>query len=321
MPSSYFIKSFVQSHEGRLVLADLYPAGVTVSVIQRICDLADAFVSFYGENENISVFSTPGRTELGGNHTDHNHGRVLAASVDLDTIAVAAPNSENIVNLKSEGYPVNFVDLSDLNVHEKEYGNSNELIRGVCASFAIKGMKIGGFNAVTASNVIAGSGLSSSAAFEVLLGTIIDNMYNDGDLNPLEIAKMGQFSENVYFGKPCGLMDQSACAYGGLIALDFREPHSPQVEEMKFDLKSVKHRLCITDTGGDHANLTHCYSAIPAEMKAVAKELNASYLSETSFSDFWKAIPSIREKLSDRALLRAMHFTGTISVSLLKKKL
>lgn len=308
MPNAIQIKKYFKSREGIAVLSRLYPAGVTSSHVNRIEALIDIFVSLHGDSTDISVFTSPGRTEIGGNHTDHNHGRVLAASIDLDIIAVAARNDDGVIRLKSEGYDANFVNISELTPLASEAGNSNSLIRGVCASFSSKKLKYGGFNAVVTSNVLSGSGLSSSAAFEMLLCTILSEFYNEGTIHPIEMAKIGQFAENRFFGKPCGLLDQMGCAYGGLIAIDFMRPDEPEVEEIDFDFVSSGYRLCITNTGGSHADLTAHYAAIPSEMKTVAQELGVQFLAEADEDAFYSSIPLLREKTGDRAILRAIHF-------------
>lgn len=308
MPNAAEIKNFIHSDEGTRILKGLYPSGEPRVFAERICNLTDTFTGLYGDSGGISVFSAPGRTEIGGNHTDHNHGKVLAASVDLDTIAVARKNDDMMIRLHSEGYPDVFVDLSCLSPIESEIGQSDALVRGICSSFAEKGLPIGGMNIVTTSNVLAGAGLSSSAAFEVLFCAILSGMYKGDTLPAIEAAIISRFAENKYFGKPCGLMDQAACAHGGLIAIDFIDPERPSVEKIAFDFPSAGLKLCITDTGGNHADLTAHYAAIPSEMRSVAMALGSSYLAEADESLFWKQIPEIREKAGDRAVLRALHF-------------
>ena len=268
-------------------------------------------VAMFSEHFSASpsrYFSAPGRSEICGNHTDHNRGKVLAAAVDLDVIAAVEPTSDGCVTVKSEGYPEDKIALADLDVIEAEKNTSAALIRGVLAGFKSRGHNIGGFKAYTRSNVLKGSGLSSSAAFEVLIGTILNGLYNDGNVSAVEIAQIAQFAENVYFGKPSGLMDQMASSVGGFTKIDFSDPENPVIEAISLDLAKYGHRLCIIDTRGNHADLTPDYAAIPSEMKSAAGVLGKSYLRELSRDDILKNIAEIREKAGDRAVLRALHF-------------
>ncbi|MBQ7122281.1 MAG: galactokinase [Clostridia bacterium] len=274
----------------------------------RYVRIAESFEELYGADREVSVFSAPGRTEVCGNHTDHNHGVVLAASVNLDAVAVAGKNDENIVRVKSEGYKMDVVDLSDLGVMPAERGKSASLVRGVCAGFRNRGYEIGGFDAATASDVLSGSGLSSSAAFEVLLGTMLNHLYNDGKISPVEIAQIAQFAENEYFGKPCGLMDQMACSVGGFVMIDFKDPAVPVINKLNFDFGSCGHALCIVDTGGNHADLTDEYAAVRCEMESVASKFGKAVLRDVDRAEFEKNISVVRDSAGDRAVLRAMHF-------------
>ncbi len=274
----------------------------------RYIRIASSFEELFGSDREVGVFSAPGRTEVCGNHTDHNHGKVLAASVNLDAVAVAGINGENIVRVKSEGYKMDVVDLNDLGVMPAERGKSAALVRGVCAGFKNRGYKIGGFDAATASDVLSGSGLSSSAAFEVLLGTMLNHLYNGGKISSVEIAQIAQFAENEYFGKPCGLMDQMACSVGGFVEIDFKDPAAPVIEKLDFDFGSCKHALCIVDTGGDHSDLTDEYAAVRSEMEDVASKFGKSVLREVDREEFEKSIAVVRDSAGDRAVLRAMHF-------------
>ena len=274
----------------------------------RYIRIASSFEELFGSDREVGVFSAPGRTEVCGNHTDHNHGKVLAASVNLDAVAVAGINEENIVRVKSEGYKMDVVDLNDLGVMPAERGKSAALVRGVCAGFKNRGYKIGGFDAATASDVLSGSGLSSSAAFEVLLGTMLNHLYNGGKISSVEIAQIAQFAENEYFGKPCGLMDQMACSVGGFVEIDFKDPAAPVIEKLDFDFGSCKHALCIVDTGGDHSDLTDEYAAVRSEMEDVASKFGKSVLREVDREEFEKNIAVVRDSAGDRAVLRAMHF-------------
>ena len=275
---------------------------------KRYADVIDSFINLFGADRIGGLYSAPGRTEIGGNHTDHNHGRVLAAGIDLDAIAVASKNTDHTVRVKSAGYRMDVVDLSDLSVQEKETGHSAALVRGVCARFQQLGYRIGGFDATTASRVLSGSGLSSSAAFEVLIGTIIDQHDNGGKAGAVEIAKIGQFAENVYFGKQSGLMDQMVSSVGGFVWIDFADTRKPVIRKHTFDFAKAGYCLCITDTKGSHADLTPDYVAVPTEMKQVAAYFGREVLRDVDAADFRQAIPKLRKSCSDRAILRAAHF-------------
>ncbi|MBQ9850635.1 MAG: galactokinase [Clostridia bacterium] len=290
------------------IFAKIYKKEDLSAQKERYIRIAESFEQLFGSDREVGVFSAPGRTEVGGNHTDHNHGKVLAASVNLDAVAVAGVNAENIVRVKSEGYKMDVVDLADMSVMPEERGKSASLVRGVCAGFRNRGYKIGGFDAATASDVLSGSGLSSSAAFEVLLGTILNNLYNDGKVSAVEIAQIAQFAENEYFGKPCGLMDQMACSVGSFVQIDFNDPAVPVINKVDFDFGACGHALCIVDTGGNHADLTDEYAAVRGEMEAVAAKFGKPVLRDVDYAEFRKNVPVIRESAGDRAVLRAMHF-------------
>ena len=253
------------------------------------------------------IFSAPGRTEIGGNHTDHQLGRVLAGAVSVDTLAAVAENGDRVIRILSQGYPLCRIDLDSLEVHPEESGKTPALIRGVAAGIAGEGFPLCGFDAYVTSRVLPGSGLSSSAAFEVLIGTILNHLCGCG-LDAVRIAQLGQFAENVYFGKPCGLMDQMACSVGALCHMDFADPANPVIEKIDYDFGAAGFSLCITDTKGSHADLTPDYAAVPAEMCSVAKALGKNVLREVPEELFLSSLPSLREKLGDRPLLRAMHF-------------
>ena len=274
---------------------------------ERYAKLLNAFEKEFGREE-AALFSTPGRTEIGGNHTDHNYGRVLAGAVNLDNIATAAPNGSNTVRIISEGYPSFEVDLDVLSPVEVEKYSSAALVRGICARLKELGFAIGGFDACIDGEVPKGSGLSSSASFEVLIGAIVNHLFNHGKIDPILIAIVGQYSENQFFGKPCGLMDQTACSVGGLVTIDFKDPANPVVKKVDFDFTKTGYALVITDTGGSHANLNEEYASIPREMRAVASALDAVVLRQVSLEKVLQAIPELREKVGDRALLRAIHF-------------
>ncbi len=274
----------------------------------RFTKLREKFYTYFPESK-LHYFSTPGRTELGGNHTDHNNGRVLAASINLDSKAVVSKSENMIVDMYSEGYGDPFlVDLSDLKYREEESGTTNALIRGVAARFTQLGYSIGGFNTVMASDVLPGSGLSSSASVEILMATIFNALYNGNSINPEILARIGQFAENEYFGKPSGLMDQMACAVGGIIVIDFQDPDEAKVQKVDFDINSVNYNLLVVDTGGNHADLTEDYAAVPSEMKRTAKLFGKNVLRDVQEDDFIGKIPEIRKSLGDRAVLRALHF-------------
>lgn len=255
-------------------------------------------------------YTSPGRTEIGGNHTDHNYGRVLAGAVNLDNATVAAKNNTNTIRILSEGYPKFEVDLSSLKPDKSEQFTSAALVRGICSRFKELGYEIGGFDACIDGGVPKGSGLSSSASFEVLIGAILSQLFNNGKVDPIKNAIIGQYSENNYFGKPCGLMDQTACAMGGLITIDFKDPANPVVRQVNFDFVATGFSLVITDTGGNHADLNDEYASLPTDMKAVAAELGAKVLRQVSLEQVLEIAPKIREKVGDRAILRAIHFQG-----------
>ena len=253
-------------------------------------------------------FSAPGRTEISGNHTDHQHGCVLAAAVNLETVAEVILLDDPTIIIHSEGYPSVEIDLNDLEVHPEEANTTTALVRGVAAAFTQRGAELKGFLAKVKSTVLPGSGLSSSAAFEVLMGTIMNELFLDKRLTPVEIAQIGQWAENVYFGKPCGLMDQTASSVGGMVFLDFADPKNPIVEKLDFDFESAGHALCIIDCGADHANLTGEYAAIPNELKELCALFGKEVLRDIPESEFFAKLPAIRHKVSDRAILRAIHF-------------
>ena len=302
------LKSRLAGGEFDAALARIYKKEDIDCQKERYAGVVSRFEALFGADRDIEIYSAPGRTEVGGNHTDHNHGKVLAAGVNLDAVAVVSANAENIVRVKSEGYKIDAVDLDNLGVMPDERGKSESLIRGVCAAFKNRGYNIGGFDAATVSDVLSGSGLSSSAAFEVLIGTILNYVYNEGKISPVEIAQIAQFAENEYFGKPCGLMDQMACSVGGFVQIDFNDPAAPVINKVDFDFASCNHALCIVDTGGNHADLTDEYAAVRGEMEAVAAKFGKSVLREVDTAEFEKNIPLIRESAGDRAVLRAMHF-------------
>ena len=257
--------------------------------------------------EKQYVFSAPGRTEIGGNHTDHQHGCVLAAAVDLETVATVWVDDSSLIQIDSEGYPVITVDLNELDVREDEKNTTASLIRGIANAFVQRGAKLSGFRAKVKSTVLPGSGLSSSAAFEVLIGTILNELFFEKKLSAIEIAQIGQYAENVYFGKPCGLMDQMASSVGGMVYIDFEDPEKPKVQKLEADLETFGYGLCIIDTGADHADLTDEYAAIPGELAQLCQFFGKKYLREIPKAEFVQKIPELRGKVTDRAILRAFH--------------
>ena len=258
--------------------------------------------------DNVFHFSAPGRTEIGGNHTDHQHGCVLAAAVNMETTAEVTLNGTNIIRVDSEGYPVVEIDLTDLALREEEKNSTAALIRGVAAAFAQRGYKLAGFDAKVKSTVLPGSGLSSSAAFEVLIGRILNGLFADGVVSAIEIAQIGQYAENVYYGKPSGLMDQMASSVGGLVFINFADPKNPIVEKVDYDFAHSGYTLCTIDSGADHADLTDEYASMPAEMKKVAAFLGKEVLNDVDEAEFYAKLPEIRKAAGDRAVLRAIHF-------------
>lgn len=252
-------------------------------------------------------FSAPGRVEIGGNHTDHQHGRVLAAAINLESKAIVRRSGESKIRVISEGYEPVEIDVWDLGVHEEEKNTTAALIRGVAAAFTERGCKLGGFDAKVSSTVLPGSGLSSSAAFEVLIGRILNGLFFEDKLTPVQIAQIGQYAENVYFGKPCGLMDQTASSVGGLVYIDFRDSAHPVVENVEYDFDGCGYTLCIIDSGADHAGLTEAYAAIPGELHKVCRVFGREYLRDVDESEFYARLPEVRKEAGDRGALRAMH--------------
>ena len=275
----------------------------------RYAAAVDAFAALYGEDRDASLFSVAGRSELSGNHTDHNHGCVVAASINLDIIAVAAPSEGSVIRVKSEGFSEDVVDINVFTApRETPKGHSDELIAGMAAGFLKEGFLVGGFDAYTTSNVLKGSGVSSSAAFEDMIGNILNHLYNQGTVDNVEIAKLAQYAENKFFGKPCGLMDQVACAVGGIVAIDFNDPSAPIIEKIDFDITKAGYNLCIVNTGGNHADLTDDYASVPREMKSVAAVFGKEFLRDVPRAEVVAKIPTLRSLCGDRAVMRALHF-------------
>ena len=291
------------------VLSALYGEENIDTQQARYLKALSEFETLYGVREDASIYSVPGRSELSGNHTDHNHGCVIAASIDLDIIAIAAKTDDTLIRVKSEGFSEDAVDfIAYAEPDATHFGTSASIIAGMCRGFLDNGHKIGGFCAYTTSNVLKGSGLSSSAAFEDMIGNILNHIYNDGTVDNVEIAKLSQYAENVFFGKPCGLMDQVACAFGGIVAIDFADTAIPVIDKLNFDITGAGYTLCIVNTGGNHADLTDDYASIPVEMKKVATELGRSCLRELKKEDVIANAAKLRKTCGDRAVLRSLHF-------------
>lgn len=276
---------------------------------KRYLEVIDGLEQTFGETEDVRLFSAPGRTEIGGNHTDHQHGCVLAAGLNLDVIGAVRLNGENVVRIQSEGYPMDEIRLDDLEMNEAEFDKASALIRGIIRKFADMGYTVQGFDAYTKSSVLKGSGMSSSAAFEVLVGTIISGMFCENAVDAVEIAKIGQYAENVYFGKPSGLMDQMASSVGSVVAIDFQDNDKPVVEKVEYDFTQSGYALCIIDSGADHADLTSEYAMITVEMRKVSEFFGKQYLREVNPEEFLERLPEVRRAVgNDRAVLRALHF-------------
>ena len=308
MKSAEKLKKDISNGLYNSILEKIYSKKDFKEIHERYIDLINGFCANFGSNRELSLFSAPGRTEIGGNHTDHQRGCVLAASVNLDVIAAVSLNNENTIRLQSEGYPLDIINLDKLEPEMSEYNQAKALIKGVVAKFKELGYDIKGFDAYTSSNVLKGSGLSSSAAFEVLIGNILNGLFANNSVSDIEIAKIGQYAENVYFGKPCGLMDQMASSVGGVVSIDFKDSEKPLIKKVEYDFSKSGYALCIIDSGADHADLTDEYAAIPYEMKKVAQVFGKDVLREVDEKLFMENIAKVREKCGDRAILRAMHF-------------
>ena len=275
---------------------------------ERYIRAIDRFTELFPSEKEIEIYSAPGRSEVCGNHTDHQNGMVLATSINLDAIAIVAKAEEPVIRLVSGDFPMEEVDVADLSMKEEEQSTTTALIRGVAAGMKERGHKVGGFTAYITSDVLMGAGMSSSAAFESLIGTILSGLYNDMKVSSIEIAQIGQYAENIYFGKPCGLMDQMACSVGGMIFIDFKEKEHPEVRQVHTDFEKAGLSLCIVDTKGSHADLTPDYAAVPAEMNQVAQVLGREHLREVPRETFFKELPKLWKETSGRAVLRAIHF-------------
>ena len=290
-------------------LASLYCCAPEQTPAQaaRYAAVLDGLEKTFGSHTEAGLYSAPGRTEIGGNHTDHQHGRVLAGSVNIDMIAAAGPNSLNQLRVQSEGYDLCVIDLADLTTRKEEENTSAAILRGECAAFVQRGAALSGLDVYISSNVPKGSGVSSSAAFEVLIGVILNDLFMTEKVSPIAIAQIGQWAENVYFGKPCGLMDQMASSVGNIITIDFADPAHPDVEPVAVDFSKAGLALCILDSGADHADLTDEYAAIPTDCRAVAAVCGGEVLRDVPFETFISKIPECRKACGDRAVLRAFH--------------
>lgn len=306
------IQTFLQTTDFHSLLQDLY---IDASLLDYQKKRYSRALSVYTEKfdatpeSEIAVFSAPGRSEIGGNHTDHQHGKVLAASINLDAIAVVGRSDTSDIKIISGDSDLICISLEQLSKEKEDEGTTAGLIKGVLAAFRERGYRLGGFQAYVTSDVLIGAGLSSSAAFESLIGTIVSGLFNDGSVSPVEIAQIGQYAENVYFGKPCGLMDQMACSVGSLVYIDFENPANPVLQTIDFDLSDVSYSLCIVDTKGSHADLTADYAAIPAEMNLIAAYFGKEVLRDVRHEEIMANMQNLRDLAGDRAVLRALHFT------------
>ena len=294
-------------HAARLASLYCCAPAETASEAARYAAVLDGLEKTFGSHAEAGLYSAPGRTEIGGNHTDHQHGRVLAGSVNIDMIAAAAPNDKNQLRVQSEGYDLCVIDLNDLEASKEEENTTAALLRGECAAFTQRGAKLAGLDVYISSNVPKGSGVSSSAAFEVLIGVILNDCFMTEKVSPIAIAQIGQWAENVYFGKPCGLMDQMASSVGNIITIDFADPAHPDVEPVAVDFSKAGLALCILDSCADHADLTDEYAAVPAECRAVAAVCGGEVLRDVPFDTFLAKLPECRKQCGDRAVLRAFH--------------
>ena len=305
---SYHFSPATDSDQLQAALSALYGEQAVADQLARYQKALAGLEAAFGSYSQAALFSAPGRTEIGGNHTDHQRGRVLAAAVNLDTRAAVRLNGTNVIRILSKGYPMCQVDITDLTPKAEEINSTPALVRGVAARFHEMGCQVQGFDAYCESTVLPGSGLSSSAAYEVLIGTILNGLFFDGRVSQPEIAMIGQYAENVFFGKPCGLMDQTASAVGNLVTIDFFDKDAPVIEPVDFDFASCGHALCIIDSQASHADLTDEYAAIPGELKAVCAHFGKEVLTQIDEKDFYAQIPTLRKECGDRAVLRGIHF-------------
>lgn len=285
----------------------IYPENQWEAQEQRYTAAAKQFITLFG-TEHEAIFSAPGRSEICGNHTDHNMGKAVGGAVTLDILAMVAPRNDGVIHIIAEGFPPVELNTCDTELKEEEKGGSAALVRGICRKMKEYGFKIGGFNAYTTSNVLKGSGLSSSAAFEVLIVSVLDHLYNEGTMDPKQMAIISQFAENVYFGKASGMLDQLSCAFGGMISIDFEDPTDPIIHPIDFDFATTGHAMVITDVHSDHADLTADYVAIKSEMQSIAKYFDKEYLRQVDAVEFYQSLPALKKELHERALIRASHY-------------
>ncbi|HOO28563.1 MAG TPA: galactokinase family protein [Lachnospiraceae bacterium] len=304
------IKKDMRDGVYRELLKDIYEDDRVLDYQEaRYAKAIEKFEELYGEQE-VEIYSAPGRSEIGGNHTDHQHGQVLAAGINLDAIAIAAKTEDKQIKIVSDHFDIKPVDLSDLEKKEEETGTSEALVRGVAYKLQKEGFKLGGVYVYMTSDVLVGAGLSSSAAFEVAVCTVISGLYNEMKISSILSAQVSQYAENVYFGKPCGLMDQMASSVGSLVNIDFKDTKDPVVNRLDVDFGRFAHSLCIVDTKGDHTDLTNEYAYVPQEMKKVAAYFDCEYLREVDEEQFYRELPNVRKTAGDRGVLRAIHFFG-----------
>ena len=308
MKATVELKQELQQNKHEALIKELYVDSRRVDTeTKRYIEAITKYEQIFGEGQ-VGVFSAPGRSEIGGNHTDHQQGRVLAASVNVDFLAVAGSVEEPVIQVLSEGYEMITVDVTDLSLCEEEKGTTKAIIKGMIKGFVDAGYNVGGFNAYITSEVLSGSGLSSSAGLETLIGTIVSGLYNEQKVSPVTIAKLGQYAENVYFGKPSGLMDQMASSVGDIIYIDFKDKETPVIEKIEVEFERAGYSLCIVDTKGSHDDLTDEYAAIPVEMKQIAAQFGKEHLREVEKKAFYQQLPTLRKTCGDRAVLRAIHF-------------
>lgn len=308
MKATVELKQELQQNKHEALIKELYVDSRRVDTeTKRYIEAITKYEQLFGEGK-VGVFSAPGRSEIGGNHTDHQQGRVLAASVNVDFLAVAGSVEEPVIQVLSEGYEMITVDVTDLSLCEEEKGTTKAIIKGMIKGFVDAGYNVGGFNAYITSEVLSGSGLSSSAGLETLIGTIVSGLYNEQKVSPVTIAKLGQYAENVYFGKPSGLMDQMASSVGDIIYIDFKDKETPVIEKIEVEFERAGYSLCIVDTKGSHDDLTDEYAAIPVGMKQIAAQFGKEHLREVEKKAFYQQLPTLRKTCGDRAVLRAIHF-------------
>ena len=314
------LKEYIKSEQIDEILSKIICSDKLEEEKNRYLKLLDEAHELYGDGD-YHIISSPGRSEIGGNHTDHQHGHVLAASLNIDNIAIVKPNNDNIVRYKDGSFKTKPVDLDDLKVHENELNTSESLIRGIAYRIDELGYKIGGFDMACNSKVLVGSGISSSACFEVMIVEAFNCLYNNEKIEAAERAKIGQYAENFYFGKPSGLLDQTAISVGGFVAIDFRDPEKPEIENYEFSFADHGYDLILVNTKGDHSDLSHEYAAVTIEIKEVAKQLGVNFLADSSKQELFQNLANIRKVVNnDRAVLRSIHFFNEDERAVLEKE-